>query len=93
MLKYIMRWTLFQLVSEEVSIAGLLGWTITFSESDKESNAKITKGNFPFVYNENVGKIGKITCLYDSTDQSQYDYLGDFNKVFETAKLDRKHQL
>ncbi|WP_213654750.1 DNA/RNA non-specific endonuclease [Paenibacillus vini] len=28
-----------------------------------------------------------ISCTYDSKDKSKYDYLGDCQKVFETAKL------
>lgn len=71
--------------SEETSIAGLLGWTITFSKSD--TDGVISTGSYSFAYNANIGKIAMITCVYDSKDQSQYDYLGDYKKVLETAKL------
>lgn len=76
--------------SEEISIAGLPGWTFTFSKSDKKEDAIISKGNCSFVYNQDVGKIAIISCIYDSKDQSKYDYLGDFKKVLETAKLEKK---
>jgi len=42
---------------------------------------------YSFVYNINAGQIVVIFCSYDSNDQSQYDYLGDYEKVVETAKL------
>ncbi len=73
--------------SEEISIAGLPGWTITFSGSNTEGDGVITTGSYSFAYNINSGKIVMITCAYDSNDQSQYDYLGDYKKVLETAKL------
>lgn|GEM_PF-1935436 len=76
--------------SEEISIAGLPGWTFTFSKSDNEEDAIISTGSYSFVYNQDVGKIAIISCIYDSKDQSQYDYLGDYKKVLETAKLDKK---
>ncbi len=73
--------------SEEISIAGLPGWTITFSGSDTDGGGVITTGSYSFACNINTGKIVMITCIYDSNDQSQYDYLGDYKKVLETAKL------
>jgi hypothetical protein len=71
--------------SEEISIAGLPGWIITFSITDPDGI--ISTGSYSFVYNINAKKVAMITCGYDSKDQSQYDYLGDFYKVLETAKL------
>ncbi len=73
--------------SEEISIAGLPGWIITFSETDTDGDGVISTVSYSFVYNISAEKIAMITCIYDSDDQSQYDYLGDFNKVLETAKL------
>jgi hypothetical protein len=75
--------------SEKISIAGLPGWTITYSEDYKEDEV-VSIGSKSFVYNEDVGKIAIISCVYDSTDQSQYDYLSDYKKVLETAKVDKK---
>lgn len=71
--------------SEKISIAGLPGWIITFSITD--TDGVISTGSYSFVYNINAKKAAMITCFYDSNDQSQYDYLGDFNKVLETAKF------
>lgn len=73
--------------SEETSIAGLPGWTITFSESDTKGDGVISTGIYSFVYNINTGKLVIISCVYDSNDKSKYDYLGDYKKVLETAKL------
>ena len=73
--------------SEEISIAGLPGWTITYSVSDTEGDGVISTVSHSFTYNINTGKIVVISCSYDDNDQSQYDYLGDYKKVLETAKL------
>jgi hypothetical protein len=73
--------------SEEVTIAGLPGWTITYSKSDTDGDGVISNGSYSFAYNINTGKVVMITCIYDSNDQSQYDYLGDYKKVLETANL------
>lgn len=73
------------LKSEEISIAGLPGWTITFSES--HTDGVISTGRYSFAYNINTGKVVMISCTYDSNDESQYDYLGDYEKVLKTAKL------
>jgi mRNA-degrading endonuclease RelE of RelBE toxin-antitoxin system len=75
------------LKSEKISIAGLPGWTITFSESDIKGDGVTSTGSYSFAYNINTGKVVMITCLYDSIDKSQYDYLGDYEKVLKTAKL------
>lgn len=76
------------LVSEEITIAGLPGWTTTYSKSDKEVVGVTSTGTYSFIYNVNTEKIVMITCFYDSDDQSQFDYLGDYKKVLETANLD-----
>lgn len=73
--------------SEEISIAGLHGWTITFSEVNTDEDYINTTGSYSFVYNIIAGKVAMITCIYDSIDQSQYDYLGDYEKMLKTAKL------
>jgi hypothetical protein len=73
--------------SEEILIAGLPGWTIELSIVDTDGDGINSNVSYSFVYNINAEKIAMITCIYDSNDQSQYDYLGDFNKVLETAKL------
>jgi len=73
--------------SEKISIAGLPGWTIKYSESDPKGDGVISTGIDSFVYNINTGEIIAISLSYDSNDKSQYDYLGDYKKVLKTAKL------
>lgn len=73
--------------SEKISIAGLSGWTITYSESDTDGDGVISTGSYSFAYNVNNGKVVMISCVFDSNDKSQYDYLGDYVKVLKTAKL------
>lgn len=73
--------------SEEISIAGLPGWTITYSGADADGDGDISTGSYSFAYNIDTGKVAMISCIYDSNDQSQYDYLGDYKKVLKTAKL------
>lgn len=73
--------------SEEITIAGLPGWTITYTRSDTESGDVTSTKSYSFAYNINVEKVVMISCAYDSNDKSQYDYLGDCQKVLKTAKL------
>lgn len=73
--------------SEKISIAGLPGWTLIFSKSDTKSDGVISNESHSFVYNINTGKLITISCIYDSNDKSQYDYLGDCEKLLKTAKL------
>ena len=73
--------------SEKISIAGLPGWTIKYSESDPKGDGVISTGIDSFVYNINTGEIIAISLSYDSNDKSQYDYLGDYKKVLKTAKF------
>lgn len=73
--------------SEEITIAGLPGWTITYSTSDTKGDGVISTGSYSFAYNVNTGKVVMISCVYDSNDKSQYDYLGDYKKVLETSKV------
>ncbi|VDN47482.1 protein of unknown function [Petrocella atlantisensis] len=73
--------------SEKLSIAGLPGWTITFSRADTDGDGVVSTGRYSFAYNMNTGKIVTISCTFDSNDQSKYDYFGDYLKVLETAKL------
>ncbi|MDR0854474.1 MAG: DUF4190 domain-containing protein [Clostridiales Family XIII bacterium] len=70
--------------SEETTIAGLSGWVITLSIQNGDVVSNVRNA---IVYNINEGKIIFITVQYDSTDQSNYDYFGDFDKMNETAIL------
>lgn len=73
--------------SEEISIAGLPGLAITYTESDAKEDLVISTTIDSFVYNINTGEVITISLSYDSNDKSQYDYLGDYEKVLKTAKL------
>lgn len=73
--------------SEKISIAGLPGWTITYTQSDTKGDGVTSTGSYSFAYNINTGEVVQISCIYDSNDRSQYDYLGDYKKVLKTAKL------
>jgi len=73
--------------SEKNTIAGMPGWTLSFLIQDKD---KVSPASYSFVYNKNVKKIIGIFCVYDNNDQSNYDYLGDYVKILETAVLSPK---
>lgn len=73
--------------SEEITIAGLPGWTITYTRPDTDGDGSTSTISYSFAYNIDTGKVVMITCTYDSNDKSQYDYLGDYQKVLKAAKL------
>lgn len=73
--------------SEKTTIAGLPGWTITYTSPDTEGVGVISTTSYSFAYNIDAGKVVMISCTYDSNDKSKYDYLGDYKKVLKTAKL------
>lgn len=75
------------LKSQNATIAGMSGWTLTFLIPDKET---VAPGSYSFFYNKHVGKIIGILCGYDSEDHSNYDYSGDYLKILETAVLSPK---
>lgn len=77
--------------SKSTSIAELPGWIFSYSIAD-QNDGIITSGISSFIYNESVGKIAVISCMYDSIDQSEYDYLGDFEKILETSILSNEIQ-
>ncbi|GIO38830.1 hypothetical protein J41TS12_36910 [Paenibacillus antibioticophila] len=74
-------------VSEKTTIAGLPGWTITYTRPTSEGSDVTSTTSYSFAYNIDVEKVVMISCTYDSNDKSQYDYLGDCQKVLNTAKL------
>ena len=73
--------------SEETSIAGLPGWIITYSKVDTDRDGVFIAASYSFAYNINTRKVAMISCIFDSDDQSRYDYLGDYEKILEGAKL------
>lgn len=71
--------------SEAVRIASFSGWTISYIEDNNEGN--ISKGIISIIYNDIDEEVIMITCVYDNDDKSQYDYLEDYSKIIENAKL------
>jgi|GEM_PF-209181 len=72
--------------SEKTTIARMSGWIITFSLKDKD-NGVPSYGSVALVYNINTEQIITILCGYESKDQSNYDYLGDYEKMLKSAVL------
>jgi hypothetical protein len=73
--------------SEKTTIAGLPGWTITYTSPDTEGDGVTSTTSYSFAYNIDTGKVVMISCTYDSNDKSKYDYLGDYKKVLKTSRL------
>lgn len=72
--------------SEKATIAGMSGWIFTFSLKDNDKDIP-SPGSLAFFYNINTEKVISILCGYESKDQSNHDYLGDYEKILSTAKL------
>lgn len=71
--------------SEAIEIAGLSGWAVTFVV--KEENGTRSFCQYAIAYNPATYKVLMLSCMYDDKDQSNFDYLGDFSKMIEAAKL------
>lgn len=65
--------------SEEKNFAGLYGWVI----GERSEDATI---HTAFVFNPQSKAAICIIMVYDSNDQSNYDYDGDFLKILDSAK-------
>ncbi|RED51640.1 DNA/RNA non-specific endonuclease [Cohnella lupini] len=76
--------------SEKTTIAGLPGWTITYTRPGTEGDGVTSTTSYSFAYNIDAKKVVMISCTYDSNDKSKYDYLGDYKKVLKTAKMSTK---
>lgn len=72
------------LKSEEKTIAGLPGWIISYYVKDEE-NPSIQ--SYAFAYSESLKTIYYINQAYDGKDESNYNYLGDYERVLEEAVL------
>jgi mRNA-degrading endonuclease RelE of RelBE toxin-antitoxin system len=71
--------------SESIKISDLPGWTVSLNLYENDNI--VSKGIITFIYNIDIEKIIIISCFFDSIDDSQYDYLGDYNKILENIKL------
>ena len=68
------------LKSEDIIIAGNSGWILIYGNADSAVG-------YSFVFNANERKLIAVFLVYDSDDRSNYDYIGDFEKMLATAKL------
>lgn len=73
-----------QTESVKATIAGLSGWKISFRGLDDES---LITGNIAFAFNPENQMIISVMQVNDQKDISIYDYMGDFQKIIETAEL------
>lgn len=74
------------LESREVKIAGLPGWTVKYIQ-EHEDKRNYSSGYYSIAYNPAVEKVMILSCLFDNIDESKLDYLGDYDKMIESAKL------
>lgn len=70
--------------SEDITVAGLSGWSITFSAPE---DASLGTGRFVIINNVYTKKIIGLLQLTDRKDQSDFDYDADFIKILESATL------
>lgn len=68
--------------SEDVTIAGMPGFFVCYSETETQSPAVV---NVCFLYDSNNHKIILIEETKDYNDESNYDYTGDFEKIVKSA--------
>lgn len=80
------------LYSNSTYIAGLSSWILSFNMLDKNGDA-INSATSSYIYNKNLEKILIVTCMYDSIDQSNFDYLDDFDSTLITAVATNENQL
>lgn len=71
--------------SASATIAGLSGWSISYVTTDPENPTTV---NLHFAFNPVYQKIVVILLAFDSHDLSNYDYIGDYNKVLQSATLE-----
>lgn len=73
--------------SEAITVAGMPGWTMHMTHHGEQDEAVDAVARFTFMHNENTGKVITVYLEYDIIDQSRYDYLGDYEKILQLAKV------
>lgn len=73
-----------QVQSESTTIAGLSAWSISCVSESLFISSPV---RWSFVFNPESKAMVYIMHSHDSTDQSNYDYIGDYCKVLESAVL------
>lgn len=71
---------------EEVKIVGLSGLTFYTEVEEKEHGS--TKFKSSIVFDPNEDRIIYIHILVDENDKSDYDYMGDYQKILDSAYID-----
>lgn len=70
--------------SEATTIAGLSGWTVSCIAADGEDPSAVS---YSFAYFPEVRKVIAVSGDYTNNDESDYDYLGDYEKIIQSATL------
>ena len=70
--------------SESTTIAGLSAWSISCVSKSLFISSPV---RWSFVFNPESKAVVYIMHSHDSTDKSNYDYIGDYYKVLESAVL------
>lgn len=73
--------------SEAVTIAGLSGWRMSYSCPIPTDPSTTYVVNLCFVFNPENQKIIQILNVFDSDDTTNYDYVGDYNKIIQAATI------
>lgn len=73
-----------EIQSESTTIAGLSAWSISCISESLFISSPI---RCSFVFNPESKAVVYIMHSHDSTDKSNYDYIGDYYKVLESAVL------
>lgn len=67
--------------SEETTVAGLPGWRVSYRDTEIPSTV-----NYCIMLNPDSDKLIIIYLVFDDKDQSNYDYLDDYQKMLSAAK-------
>lgn len=69
----------------EAAVAGLSGWSMTCR--DRVGTERSSSEHQCVVYNPKTGVVIFITISFYDDDTTHYDYMGDFQKMLDSAKL------
>lgn len=72
------------LKAERVTIAGLPGWVFIYADYRQDNDDYIA---YALTFDADNKNVIRIVTIYESHDTSNYDYLGDFEKIVATATL------
>lgn len=75
-----------EVTSEEMTVAGLSGWTISFVALHSDNTQSMV--NYTYIFNPENNKIVYVLQTYGDNDQSNYDYVGDYKKILQNMSID-----